>query len=75
MPGRGLPLICSGSYDIEEAGGRGHELVVDALDGVHGLEGEVRPGDIGRYPGMYAGASPWGNGISGAESMIDGALE
>ena len=48
VPGLGLPLICSGSYATLEAGGRGHELVVDPLEGVHGRVGEALPGDIGR---------------------------
>lgn len=41
VPGRGLPLMSTGSYGML-TGGR--DQSVDALDGVHGLLGEPRVG-------------------------------
>ena len=41
VPGRGLPLICSGSKETDDAGGRGQS----PEEGVHGRAGEPLPGD------------------------------
>lgn len=57
-----------------DAGGLGHELV-DAREGDHDLVDGSLKGDIGLYVGMYDGASLLGGGISGAVSIIEGALE
>jgi hypothetical protein len=43
VPGRGLPFMCSGSNETDEAAGRGQSP--DPRDGVHGLPGEALLGD------------------------------
>ena len=46
VPGLGLPLMCSGSYDTFDAAGRGQSL--DPREGVHGRMGETLEGEPGQ---------------------------